>query len=207
MRRPSPHSTATCARPSERLDSPDAPFLWVDTLPAEDRKTRTASLRQGGLVIEPLTTRERGGEIEIPDGIVHHWLGVVFAPGVSLNSAVALLQDYNRHEDIYKPNVAASKLLTRDGDHFKVALRFFMKKVITVVVNSDHDAQFTRDGPDARVESHPQHADRGSGKSRHAVRARAARRPRWRVSVAAEFVLAVSKSVMVVSTSSANRSR
>ena len=23
----------------ERLDSPDAPFLWVDTLPAEDRKT------------------------------------------------------------------------------------------------------------------------------------------------------------------------
>jgi hypothetical protein len=136
----------------ERLDSPDAPFLWVDTLPAEDRKTRTASLRQGGLIIEPLTTRERGGEIEIPDGIVHHWLGVVFAPGVSLNSAVALLQDYNRHEVVYRPNIAASKLITRDGDRFKVALRFSMKKVITVVVNSEHDAQFTRHSP-TRVSS------------------------------------------------------
>jgi hypothetical protein len=48
--------------------------------------------------------------------------------------------------------VARSKLLSRDGDAFKVYLRFVMRKVITVVVNSEHDARFTRDAPD-RVRS------------------------------------------------------
>ena len=78
----------------------------------------------------------RGRSVDIPDGLVHHWIGVVFAPGVSIEQAVALLQDYDRHADIYKPNVARSKLVSRDGDRFKVYLRFFMKKGITVVVTA-----------------------------------------------------------------------
>jgi hypothetical protein len=41
-----------------------------------------------------------------------------------------------------------SKLLARDDDTFRVYLRFFMKKVITVVVNSEHEARFTRGGRD-----------------------------------------------------------
>jgi hypothetical protein len=40
--------------------------------------------------------------------------------------------------------VAQSRLIARDGDRFTFFLRFFMKKVITVVVNSDHEARFTR---------------------------------------------------------------
>ena len=40
----------------------------------------------------------------------------------------------------------------REGDRFRVYLRFFMKKVITVVVNSEHDARFSRAGSD-RAES------------------------------------------------------
>ena len=84
----------------------------------------------------------------MPDGLIHHWVGSVFVPGATLEQAVALLQDYNRHAEIYTPTVARSKVLARDGDTFKVHLRFMMKKVITVVVNSEHEARFTRDGPD-----------------------------------------------------------
>ena len=67
-----------------------------------------------------------------------------------MNQAVALLQDYDHHADIYKPNVARSKLVSRNGDEFQAFLRFSMKKVITVVVNTENEARFTRQGPIVR---------------------------------------------------------
>jgi hypothetical protein len=134
---------ATEARAAEQRE-----FLWVDSLPAAQRKNRIAELRAGTLLIERLTTLDNGREIPIPDGLVHHWVGTVFAPGATVNEAVALLQDYNRHAEIYRPAVVQSRLLNRRGDRFQVFLRFSMTKVITVVVNSEHDAQFVREGPD-----------------------------------------------------------
>jgi hypothetical protein len=125
-----------------------APFLWIDRLPAPEQGSRRNELRQGSLLIERVTTTEGGKEISIPDGLVHHWIGLVFVPGATVDSALTLLQDYDRHADIYKPAVARSKLLAREGDTFRVYLRFFMKKVITVVVNSEHEARFSREGRD-----------------------------------------------------------
>ena len=130
-----------------RLDDPRT-YLWVDGLPDARRREALAALRRGELVIEPLETRDRGREIDVPDGLVHHWVGIVFVPGATVDRAVALLQDYNRHAEIYKPTVARSRLLSRSGETFRVQLRFMMKKVITVVTNTEHEARFTRDGPD-----------------------------------------------------------
>ena len=65
----------------------------------------------------------------------------------TIDQTLAILQDYNRHDRIYAPVVARSKLSSRDGDRFRFFLRFAMKKVITVVVNSEHEAHFAR-GPD-----------------------------------------------------------
>ena len=71
----------------------------------------------------------------------------MFVPGVPADRAIALLQDYDHHAEIYKPTVAKSKLLNRNGDTFRVNLRFHMKKVITVVVDGEHEARFTRASP------------------------------------------------------------
>jgi hypothetical protein len=131
-----------------RLDARDQPFLWVDGKAPAEKNKALETLRQGGLVIESLETKANGREIDIDDGLVHHWLGVVFIPGKTVSDAVTLLQDYDRHQEIYKPNVARSKTLSRDGDRLKLFLRFYMKKGITVVVNSDHEAVFTRGGDD-----------------------------------------------------------
>jgi hypothetical protein len=133
---------------SEARMNAGAPFLWIDRLPAPEQGSRRNELRQGSLLIERVTTTEGGKEISIPDGLVHHWIGLVFVPGATVDSALALLQDYDRHADIYKPAVASSKLLAREGDTFRVYLRFFMRKVITVVVNSEHEARFSREGRD-----------------------------------------------------------
>ena len=121
-------------------------FLWVDGLPVSQQRPVLEALRRGELVIDRLTTRQSGKEIDIPDGMVHHWIGVVFVPGATVDKALALLQDYDHHAQIYAPAVAASKLLSREGNDFRVYLRFMMKKVITVVVNSEHAARFTREG-------------------------------------------------------------
>jgi hypothetical protein len=49
---------------------------------------------------------------------------------------------------VYRPNVVRSRILSREGSSFRVYLRFFMKKVIAVTLNTEHDAQFASLGPD-----------------------------------------------------------
>lgn len=124
------------------------PFLRIDGLAANERQAAYAALGRGELYVERLSTREAGKSIDVPSGLIHHWLGAAFVPGASLEQALALLQDYDHHAEIYRPAIAGSRLLSRDGDVFRVHLRFYMKKVITVVVNTENEARFTRLGPD-----------------------------------------------------------
>jgi hypothetical protein len=100
--------------------------------------------------------RERGREVDIPDGLVHHWVGTTFVPGATIQQAVRLLTDYDTHAQIYQPRVARSKLVAHSGDAYRFSLRFVMKKVITVVVNGDFEGRFTypaRDRADGRFRS------------------------------------------------------
>jgi hypothetical protein len=130
------------------MESNARPFLRIDGLPEAERRAKLEAIRRGELFIERLTTLDERKAIDVPSGIVHHWLGAVFVPGATVDQAVALLRDYDQHATIYRPAVAGSKVLARNGDVFRVYLRFFMKKVITVVVNSEHEARFTRLAPD-----------------------------------------------------------
>jgi len=123
-------------------------FLRIDALAEAERAAALAAVRRGELYIDRLTTREVGKKIDVPDGLIHHWVGAIFIPGATVDQALALLQDYNRHAEIYRPAVARSTLRTRDGDDFQVHLRFSMTKIITVVVNTENDARFTRLGPE-----------------------------------------------------------
>jgi len=134
------------ATEAETLARPE--FLVVDALPDQERRAALASLRRGELVIDNGGTRGRKGPTEVPGGLVHHWRGTAWIPNATVAEAVALLQDYDRHATIYRPNVARSRTLSRDGDVFRVSIRFFMKKVIAVVVNSEHEARFSRPAPD-----------------------------------------------------------
>lgn len=145
-----PHTVAAFeryVRLTEAQMSQRATFLWVDALSDSQRRARLDELGLGGLIIERLTTRDAGASIAVPDGLTHHWLGLVFVPGATLDQTLALLQDYDRHAEIFRPAVARSKLLGREDDIFRVYLRFFQKKVLTVVVNTEHEARFTRPGP------------------------------------------------------------
>jgi len=140
------------ARTQERVLSQSRPrgnFLYLDYLPEPERRQVIADLRAGNMYMEPLQTRAAdGSEIKIEDGLVHHWLGAVYLPGVSLEKTLGLIQDYDRHSEIYSPEVEAAHIIERDGDHFEVFMRFRKKKVITVVMDTVHDVQYVTPAPD-----------------------------------------------------------
>jgi len=119
-----------------------APFLWLDTLADARREKAHADLRAGRVVIEKLETLDDGKPIKSPGAIIHHWIGTVFIPGASLEQTLALIQDYDHHQDYYKPDVMRSKILARNGNDFRVYLRFYKKKVLTSVVDSEHEIHY-----------------------------------------------------------------
>jgi hypothetical protein len=118
-------------------------FLYVDGLPPERRAQVLAALKRGEIFMARLETLDTSGhEIEAPEAIIHHWLGAVFVPGANLRETIALMQDYNRHQDIYKPEVVRSRLLTHQGNDFTIYYRLRKKKVITITLNTNHDIHY-----------------------------------------------------------------
>lgn len=131
-------------RMSGEVKSPTT-FLWLDTLDAARQRDVVARLRRGEVVTERLRPTEK---IDVPDGLVHHWVGIVFIPSVHVRDAVRLMQDYDRHATLFAPNVVQSKILEHQGDRFRVFLRFYMKKVVGVTLNTENEAQFVAVAPD-----------------------------------------------------------
>ncbi len=120
-------------------------LLWVDSLPEAAQKKAYAGLSRGEIQLQQRTTRESGREIPCPECMIHHWEGLVFIPGARLDEVLGVMEDYNRHAEYYAPDVARSQIEARAGDHFRVFLRFRRQKVITVVLNTEHEINYYRD--------------------------------------------------------------
>jgi hypothetical protein len=87
------------------------------------------------------------GAAKLSGGMIHDWEGAIFIPGVKLEQVLSVLQDYNKQSVYYAPDVESAKIETRDGDHFRVYMRFRRKKIVTVVLNTEHDVRYFRDSP------------------------------------------------------------
>jgi hypothetical protein len=122
-------------------------LLWIDSLPSANRKDAYAALKRGEIQIHQLTALDDGQTIACPSGMIHHWVGVVFIPDATLDDVLGILEDYDHQSQYYSPDVERSKIESRDGDHFRVFLRFRRHKVITVVLNTEHDVHYFHDAP------------------------------------------------------------
>ena len=120
----------------------ERPFLWADRLAPDEQAEVYARLAEGEVQVERLETQDGDDKISIPSGLVHHWIGTVLIPGVSLESTIALVRDYNRYAEFYRPNVRKASILEQDGDRFKVYAQLYMKKVLTAVLDTEYDAEF-----------------------------------------------------------------
>jgi len=85
-----------------RLDA-EQPFLWIDGSP--DRATR---VRNGEIVVAPLVGQ---GTLDVSQGLIHDWIGAAFFPNATIETLQAVVHDYDRYKQIYKPVVTDSKAL------------------------------------------------------------------------------------------------
>ena len=119
----------------------EAPFLWIDRQEGA-REEHYRTLQSGRVVVQKLETRAAGDRITISDGMIHHWVGTVLIPGTTLEQTIAMVQDYAQYSTIYAPQVRESRLVSQDGNRFRVFARLHEKKILTFVSNTEYDAEF-----------------------------------------------------------------
>lgn len=122
------------ARIDGEVHGPAGGFLWSTSSP-----DRVQQMKSGAVVTESRTGKNA---LAITGGLIHDWLGAVYLPGVHLDQVLALVQDYNRNKEIYKPEVIDSRLLVHQGPQYHIYLRLLKKKVLTVVLNTEHDVTY-----------------------------------------------------------------
>ena len=136
----------TEVRERNELSTPGQ-FLAIDSLPEAQKEEWISRLKNGQVYIQTLNTKDNDRKIEIPDGLVHHWLAIGFIPHARLQQVIDVVQNYPHQADIFKPDVQRSELLSRDGEHFHVYFRFYRKAIVTAVYNTQFDIDFTQPDP------------------------------------------------------------
>ncbi len=120
----------------EKRFSGEMLFLWSDRKP-EHR----AAMKRGQILIDELKDLP-----EVPGARIHVWLGAVFIPGAVSADVLSVLMDFDRHREWY-PEVLDSRLLSRDGYSLRGYQRLRMKKILTVIFNTEHEVVYSQVSP------------------------------------------------------------
>jgi len=118
-----------------RLDGDASKFLAI----SENSGWRT-SLRDG--LVNPEFIEK---SLEVPGGLIQDWTATMFAPNASGEDVIALLTDYDHHSDIYD-EVIAGQVISRTGSKIRSKLRLRKHKVITIVLDTEHEIEVIKAG-------------------------------------------------------------
>src|ERR1019366_8178503 len=118
-------------------------FLFIDRLPDNRRREIDAQLREGKINIQQSHTGRGPGD-PFSRCMIRHWVGVIFIPNAILPQARAVLDDYDKYETYYKPDIRRSKLLERNRNESRIYLRLYNKSLGTVVLNATFDIDYTQ---------------------------------------------------------------
>ncbi|HLK50820.1 MAG TPA: hypothetical protein VKT49_21915, partial [Bryobacteraceae bacterium] len=90
----------TDRRMQDRLNGA-RPFLWID-----ESADRGGRLQRGEVIVESVVGR---GTKAVPGGLIHHWIGAIFLPAVTIDNLTSVVHDYDAYERMYKPVVVRSR--------------------------------------------------------------------------------------------------
>ena len=124
-------------------------FLYPDRAVSEhsqDMRDAYARLKRGEILVERQEAKLNGKEVAVPDGMVHHWVGLAFIPGANLAQTLAVVQDYDHRAELYKPQVIAAHMISHQGDDYKIFMRLYQKRFATVVFNTEYAIHWGRAG-------------------------------------------------------------
>src|SRR5581483_7798857 len=113
-------------------------FLFIE----DDPETKQRVL-DGELFIKQMNG---GRPVEITNGLIHDWLGAIYMPDTGIQRVLDVLEDFDRHKDIY-PAVSKSRTLSRDGNNIKGYWRLQQKGLVPVILDVNEDVHYTEIAP------------------------------------------------------------
>jgi hypothetical protein len=118
----------------------------VSDFASEGASIRKA-LANGAIAVDPMpVARASTKEIETPSGLLSHWRGSVFLPGLSLDTLLQRLQ-HPREQGPHQEDVLALRVLDRAPDRLSLFIRMTRTKIVTVTYDTEHQITYRRHGP------------------------------------------------------------
>jgi len=124
------------AADAQMTERAKATFLWSDESPDRLRRVRSGEVVVLGHAPE-----------SVPSGLIHHWIGAAFVAGARMDDVMAVVRDYERYAQYYKPSVVDARTLSKQADEDR----------FTVVVVDK--AMFMRRSLDSEYQSHFRQVD------------------------------------------------
>jgi hypothetical protein len=132
---------ATEKRISAELASKEG-FLSLDFQAASKAARERQSLLSGNILIEKAPADDSRVK-DIPDGMIHHWRGLVFIPGVSLDSVLFRIENPTS-ENVKQEDVMDSRVLEKEPGQLRLYLKLQRSKIVTVVYNTEHLVRYLK---------------------------------------------------------------
>lgn len=116
---------------------PGGCFLWTFENP-----DRAARVHAGEIIAAPAPGPDPK---TVPGGLIHHWIGAIFLPGLTIDRVTEVTRDYDRYKEFYQPSVIQSRSLAHGeaNDRFSMELvnrTFFLKSAL----DTDYQATYLR---------------------------------------------------------------
>src|SRR5579872_6334738 len=125
---------SACLRADMRAKQ--SPFLRISELP--ERRLR---LRAG----ETLVWRESEDHPTVPHGLVHHWMGAVFIPKVTIADVLGVTRDYDRYPEIYKPVVIEANKIGAAGNDDRFSMLLMQRVLfVTAALKGEYETRYVQ---------------------------------------------------------------
>jgi hypothetical protein len=118
------------------------PFFAMDAFGV--RNWRQTALANGIAMAQIDRARPGDAQPSVPDGKIHHWAGAIFVPNTSVPAVLDRLSQLAGQESKYYEDVIGSKLLSRDGDRYRIFMKLRRSKIVTVTYNTEHAVEYRR---------------------------------------------------------------
>jgi len=121
----------------QRRLGPGQKFLWID-----ENAKRGALLKSGKILAEPM---QGSGSFPVPEGMIYHWIGAAFVPGVKLDDMLAVIRDYARYDEYYKPLVVSAKVIEKSDETASFSIRTLMRVMfVTSAMQVEYQSRLAR---------------------------------------------------------------
>jgi hypothetical protein len=114
-------------------------YLSIDCSPELKQAVLT-----GQIVVEPITAVMPRVEMRVPGGEIRHTFGAIFLPGENISQIRHVLDDYPNFPRIYGPDIVTARLTSQSEQDQEFFMRLRKHFVITVVLNMNCRAQWTK---------------------------------------------------------------